>query len=336
MRLIYLDTSMWNVLCDQAPNATEVRKQLEANHAQIVLGLNAYFEMLRTPYGKNANISRGKNLFELLSQFFDTGLRVIRTWEEMLVQESRNVLEGTFGVDPFCERSFSDELVSRAKKLASGVRYPGTEDLVRRRDAQSARVASLAEQEIVDQAELRAELRSLMPAELPDFIERRSRGSEGQSLLAKYLPQVFSDCRCEQPIAADELAAKLLQSPTNRTAHATVRSGIYQIWRVTHNQDKTEKTPRVRRDVPDDLYHVANASYCHVFVTENRDGQAEAARYALPGCQILLYGDRKAPFFDWLCKNLADADKNTVEEQVEVGRKLMAEYQDTFRALAKS
>jgi len=62
--LIYLDTTIWNVLSEQNPRASKVCQSLAERSLGIVLGLNAYFEMLRSFYGKRPDA--GKRLFQPL------------------------------------------------------------------------------------------------------------------------------------------------------------------------------------------------------------------------------------------------------------------------------
>jgi hypothetical protein len=319
-RLIYLDTSIWNVLAEQAADAASAYKPFSERGVEITLGLNAYFEMLKSFYGKRPDaLSRGRKLFGCVDQYLGSGVRFVKTWEELLIQESKKILGIAASTDPFCAEGWQHMLRSAARDLASGDPHLGTRELMLKRDAHSDAVRNLASQNISCQAEMMSDLRSVHRSDLGDFLDQQIQGSSGRQLLAKYLSQIFPMFKEQFPIAADELAVRLLESKSNRVAHAIVRSDIYQNWRAAGRESGA-----VRPSVPDDSYHVVNASYCDMFITEDQDGQADAASHALAGVRALVYRDRQIPFFNWLDE----------QEQVGLGLEFMKEYRDTFRTLA--
>jgi len=143
-----------------------------------------------------------------------------------------------------------------------------------------------------------SDFQSVDPANLSQFLDKESRDITGRRLLAKYLSDIFPTFNMELPFAPEEFAVRLLKSTSNRVAHAIVRSDIYQNWRAARGET-------VRRCVPDDSYHVVNASYCDVFVTEDRDGQGDAAKCAIPGITVLICGNRAVPVAEWLLESLS-------------------------------
>ncbi len=320
-RLIYFDTSIWNVLAEQTLDAASACKSFSEWGVEITLGLNAYFEMLKSFYGKRPDaLSRGRKLFACVDQYLGSGVRFVKTWEELLIQESKKTLGIAASADLFCEEGWQGRLRSAARELASGNTYPGTRELVFKRDAEGGAVRNLASQNISRQPDMMSDLRSVNRANLGKFLDEQIQGSSGRQLLAKYLSQIFPMFNQELPTAADELAARLLESRSNRVAHAIVRSDIYQNWRAARKEFGA-----VRQSVPDDSYHVVNASYCDVFITEDRDGQADAASHALVDVTALVYRDRQVPLLNWL----------DGQEQVRRGLEFMMEFGDTFRGLAK-
>lgn len=295
-RLIYFDTTIWNVLSEQNPAAAGLCQGLAEGDLVIALGLNAYFEMLRSFYGKRPDA--GKRLFACLQQFLSSGVRIIRTWEELLIQEAKNVLENTAAVDLFLDADWHDRLLLASRDLSSGHPHSGTRELTSKRQGQSESVRSSAVQHIFNQPYMVSDLRSVDPANLSQFLDKESRGITGRRLLAKYLSDIFPMFDLKLPLAPEELAVKLLESTSNSVAHAIVRSDIYQNRRAARGNT-------VRTCVPDDSYHVVNASYCKVFVTEDRDGQGDAAKYAIPGIRVLIYGNRAIPVAEWLLESLS-------------------------------
>jgi hypothetical protein len=328
MRLIYVDTSVWNIIANEDLEVSAACRSLERKDWQLVLGLNAYFEMLKSFFGKRRD--RGSRLFMKLHQFLSAGTPLIRTWEELLVQESLDALRKTSRIDLFCEDSFRSQIAAQSERLASGDLRSGTKELILRRDLQSASVRDSATLSITSQPEMLADLRSIKQRDLTAFLDDRSTGPQGSSLLAKYLTDIFPMFGLPAQTAPRDLAAHLLASKSNRVAHSMARSDIYQCWRAAQKE-----IPGVRRCVPDDSYHVVNASYCDMFITEDRDGQADAAQYALLGCEVVLAENRETPFFEWLDGVLDTAEKREIGEQVKIGREIMAKHEETFRSLAK-
>lgn len=190
-QLIYLDTTIWNVLSDQNVDGAAACQRLAEHDLEITLGLNAYFEMLKSFYGKRPDASaRGKRLFACLRQFLTNGVRILKTWEELLIQESR-VSENGVSVDPFCDKRWHSMLLSAATDLATGRPHVGTRELMLKRDAQSENVRDSASKSIFSQPRMISDLRSVEPADLREFLDKESRGALGRRLLARYLSQIF-------------------------------------------------------------------------------------------------------------------------------------------------
>jgi len=73
---IYLDTMLWNELCDQNVNAAALISALSAQGKVLVLGAEAMYEMAKT---FKSNPTRGKQLFAYLKTFTDQGFSVYGT-----------------------------------------------------------------------------------------------------------------------------------------------------------------------------------------------------------------------------------------------------------------
>ena len=318
--LIYFDTSIWNILAQQRSIAVPGCRSLAERGIRVTLGLNAYFEMLKSFYGKRPDAeSRGRNLFACVYECLISGVHVAKTWEEVLIEEAKNTQDGARPVDTFCDEEWQTRLTSAARDLAGGKTHDGTRELMQKRDLRSEEVRNFASQSISTQPELVRDLLAIEPAALSKFLDEQVGGHKGHHLVAEYLSQIFPMFNEPLPQAADELATKLLESRSNRVAHAIVRCDIYQNWKAARRNSNT-----ARESVPDDPYHVVNAAYCNQFITADQDGQADAAAHTLYGVRSSVYRGRHVPFFDWL------------EEQIQLsmGLALMEEHKETFRALA--
>jgi hypothetical protein len=72
---IYLDTMLWNELCDQNVDAVALITALTAQGKVLVLGAEALYEMAKT---FKSNPTRGKELFAYLKKFTDLGILGVR------------------------------------------------------------------------------------------------------------------------------------------------------------------------------------------------------------------------------------------------------------------
>jgi hypothetical protein len=295
-RLIYLDTSIWNLLCDQAADAKKFCDMLAGFDSQAVLGLNAYQEMLKTFYGARANSKhRARQLIRCLDSFVRAGVPTINTWETWLVEESHSVTGKSNGVSVFLRENEQKNLAASLSSLVDNSPPRELEARLTARKEQNISLRNSAKNTIVRQPEILADLREVKETELSSFLDKESIGVRGAHLLARYLPQVFREMGLTLPMLPDPLASALLAQPSNRASRTIVRTDIYRNWRAANSPGITFPT-----SVPDDSYHVVNACYCDAFVTEDRDGQATAAINAVPGIRVLIYSDRETPVAEWL------------------------------------
>jgi hypothetical protein len=61
---IYLDTNVWNILCDHAVDPNELVASLAAKNANLVLSTHTFYELAKTFRASSDKASeRGKELF---------------------------------------------------------------------------------------------------------------------------------------------------------------------------------------------------------------------------------------------------------------------------------
>src|SRR5882724_6725482 len=120
-RLIYLDTTIWKVLSEQAPEGERARQLCSKLDVHFTLGLNAYFEMLKSFFGKRSNaLARGKQLFTCLRSYLESGVALLKTWEELLVEEARRSSGETVEMSLFSDATWTRYFVQGAQELAKG------------------------------------------------------------------------------------------------------------------------------------------------------------------------------------------------------------------------
>jgi hypothetical protein len=297
VRLIYLDTTIWNILAHQSPDEEKLCSDVSCANAQITLGLAAFYELMRTYFGTKLDAhDRGRRLFTCLRKFLAQRVPLLKTWEQLLVEEAENAPESIYAISPIeNEQRFVTTIKTATKEMSSGSLRPEAEKIVNERKAINRAVGDAAAINTLEQVGFTEWLRSIQADQFGSYLDRESVDEKGQELLAKYLPTVFKQFGKNLRLPPKQMASALLSDFQNRTAHALVRGDIYRSWEFARRDGVN-----FRPCVPDDSYHVANASCCHFFVTEDRDGQADVARYAVPNIQALLYRREQARFSEWL------------------------------------
>ena len=93
---IYLDTNIWNALCDQNVDPKSMVTALAAKSSAIVFGSHNVFE----PVTEEAT-ARGATLFAYVAKFLDLGIPIIRENMETLQLEAQAFAAGGGFVNPF-------------------------------------------------------------------------------------------------------------------------------------------------------------------------------------------------------------------------------------------
>jgi hypothetical protein len=68
---IYLDTMLWDRLCDERVDAQKLMAALSAKNKQLVLGTEVIYEMAKT---FRSNPARAQQLFAYLKSFTELGI----------------------------------------------------------------------------------------------------------------------------------------------------------------------------------------------------------------------------------------------------------------------
>jgi hypothetical protein len=295
--LIYFDTTMWNILCDQSVDARKFQDALRRHGSLVVLGINAYAELVKSFFGRRPE--RGPQLISCLDQFLQAGTPVVDSWEKWLIEESRLVSGMIDRFSLFLGEREQSNIASWTKGLLIHEPPKELQKRLTTRKEQTRILSESAAKALASQPDILEDLRRVQPEDISVFLDQESSRPRAEALLARYLPQVFAANQESLPMQPEPLARALLSMKSHRAAHAIVRVNIYRNWRAA-------RSPKVTfaKCVPEDSYHVANACYCDTFVTEDTDGQADAAIHAIQGIKTLVYRDRHISVADWLLKSL--------------------------------
>ena len=286
--LIYPDTVLWNELCDQGVDADELVSTLAGQSAQLVLGTEAVYEMAKTFQMRRPEAEqRGMGLFSYLGRFVQERIPCLRITSDILRAEMKRASRETKTIDIFLNDEDYMGLTEEVGKLSRGTFDSRADRFIAERKVQAAGVR----QEIAGHFGTRPKLNQIIaavPVEgLGEWIQEELRKS-GRRLLRWHLNREFPEA---SPKQITWLAKRLLASRAYRVSHAIVRSDLYLNWRYAQVQS-------ISRDVPDDLYHIVNASYCDLYVTRDKE-QGKYAPFVLGKTAVAVY-DGDTRLSEWL------------------------------------
>jgi len=285
--LIYADTSIWNCLNDQQVNGQNLLGSLAAHDKRFVLGENVLSEMAKTFQVSNPrSVDRAAKLFSCVKSFLDSGVLVLKPTWALLIEEALHVMKQ--GPEVMAFAPATDHLCQIVDKFSKGDFDSPALQLVRERRGEAQQTRAVAIAHLKARPKLTSILRQVSSANLPGWIARQAMSARGRAVLGGHLQVQFPS---NEPKELSYTAKKLLASRRYRVSHALVRSDLYVNWRCANHGS-------LRSDVPDDIFHVVNASYCDLFITTDRD-QAGYVVHALNRSKVLLYG-KTEPLSKWL------------------------------------
>jgi len=287
--LAYLDTTIWNVLCDQAVEASKLTNDLAAQSAQLVLGTNAVYELAKTFRGsRTAAPQRAVKLFSFLKPYVQLGIPLLRQTDDLLREEAKHAAKEIRYVELFYGSEDYKKLVAETEKLAQGNFDSRAAQFMPLREAEAKQSRYDLAAHIEGQPDLIRKLKAIPDSEVARWIEREVKGRGARRILAAHLAQVIKG-----PPLRDLtwLAKQLLASQRFKVSHALVRSDLYLNWRYC-------QVGTLGKDSIDDNYHGVNAGYCDLFVTAD-PGLAAYMSHVLTRTRVGLY-DRTVPVGKWL------------------------------------
>jgi len=290
--LLYLDTSIWNALCDQQVDAQTLLSNLADRNARLVLGPNVVYELAKT-FGTNkpGMSERGRTLFAYLQRFVRAEIPIFNEPAVLLRQEAARAAGEIDRVEVFWNQSNYSSLVSAVDNLSRGEFDENAKLFIKNRKSAARQTRVDMSGHLESRPALTQALERVNEDSLRAWIDREAQGPRGRRVLQSQLAIVFE----RGPDRKLTLLAKRLLAPRRyKISHAIVRSALYLNWRSAHRGS-------IRSDVPDDAYHGVNACYCDLFVTTEPD-QAFHAELVNSNVRAISY-DGSAPLALWLPQN---------------------------------
>jgi hypothetical protein len=285
--LIYLDTNIWNDLCDHAVDPKRFSESLGSKHASIVLSFPTVFELARTFKGAEAKgPSRGIRLFSCLKGFLDLGIPCTKEIMELLRAEVWAFKQGLREIEGFLRGEDFAKVTYDVSNLANGVVEGRVEQSIEERTALAKATRYGQIDHLKGREDMKRKLKEIPESQLAQWMASEMMTLSGADNLCDRLRRLFGYSPTR------DYASALLASPVANVAKGLVRADLYYNWRCA-NRDSNPP------DLMDDMHHVLQATYCDVYVTAESK-QLDYANLLLSASTHVAIYDRQMPVDRWL------------------------------------
>ena len=121
-RLIYPDTIIWNLLCDQKIHPDRLIESLRTRRATLVVSFHTVYELARNfERDEAAGNARGQQLFSYLKQYLDLGIPSTRQLWELIVAEAFAFENHLTVIDSLATGEEAAIEKQEVEKLANGI-----------------------------------------------------------------------------------------------------------------------------------------------------------------------------------------------------------------------
>jgi hypothetical protein len=291
---IYLDTILWNLLCDQSVEPEGFVQRLATKNARLVLGLHNFYELTKSfQTTRRQFLDRGKVLLSCFNRFIEAGAPCVKDNMELLAVEMWAAKLRVPVTDVFLSQEDRVLISSKVGSLGNGEFDEKADDFLKAQKQFALGTRSGQINFLEGRTDLKTRLQAVPSDNLERWLELQTKTSACIGLLTQHILQRFREV---PPNEAEEYAAALLAPPPKNFSRGVVRSDLYYNWRCANRGS-------VPKDLIDDMYHVLNAVYCDVYATREQ-GQAEYAPLILtPNTKVAIYSS--GPVDQWI-ENLAD------------------------------
>jgi hypothetical protein len=289
VKRIYLDTNVWNSLCDESVAASEFLASLHSRECSLVLSYQVVFELAKCFRSqRNGAPGRGVTLFAHLREFVNQDIPCVTEILEVLSEEMWALKVGR-SVNPFLPPVGYTTLKSNVGLLADGNFDERAAAFVEERTALALRTRAGPIAQLTLRPDVKQRLGDISDSEVEDWLRSETFSDRGAGLLAGHIRRQFPEASLED---ASEWALGMLASPICRLSRALVRADLYYNWRCA----KRGSNPS---DLFDDIYHVLNAVYCDVYATRERRHARYAGMLLAADTRVAIH-ETGTPTGDWV------------------------------------
>jgi len=288
MRLIYPDTIIWNLLCDQNVGPQELLDALRARRFTLVVSFHSVYELARNferdePVGN----ARGRQLFSYLKRYLDLDIPSTKQLWEMIIAEDQAFKKNLQAIDPLATPEESAIERSEVDKLSVGTVEGRVKDFLEKRRQFARDTKAQQEARIIESDKLREYLKAISDDDLATWMPRETLTTSGVSTLYQRFLKNAGPSRTLQYVHS------LLSFALADASRGTVHADLYSNWKCARDGSN-------RLDLVDDMLHVLQAMYCDLYVTEE-DNQLRYAPLLLTSrTRVEIYRDRSVPIDQWL------------------------------------
>jgi hypothetical protein len=257
---IYLDTDLWNTLFYQKVDPDELMQRLREEGAYLAFGSHNLYEIAKSFHRtKNQTKTKGKELVAFLMKFFEGPI--------LHPIESGELLKAEANVNKFMREPFADEIFVKAQEtnlfkaesqaLLQEPLRPDIADFIENRKMKVADLRTNQMARLANRPTLLARLKAVASKHLKTFLQNESQSAQALRILDFHLHHVFPAL----PLGlVREVSNILLNSGIAPFTHSLIRTTLYMNWRAANYGG-------LASDVPDDMYHVLNATYRDIYAT---------------------------------------------------------------------
>jgi hypothetical protein len=278
--LLYLDTIIWNLLCDQAVEPRTLVGSLASKNASLAFSFHSVYELART-----TSESRRIQLFSYFKGFLDLNSVCMKQIPDALMAETRAFQDGLRTVDPFASADEYGFVREEVDKLSGGLLEDRVKQFIEQRTQHSEAQRTQQKDHLSRRVDMQGKLAAVSAEKLETWIPLQVLTPSGADILSSH----FERMTLQRPTR--DFCLALLTSPVGNVARGIVRADLYYNWRCATRGSN-------RFDLMDDTLHVLQATYCDIYATAEAK-QSEYASLLLTDTRVEIY-DRKTPIDRWL------------------------------------
>lgn len=290
-KYIYLDTMIWNVLCDEAADPRQLVASLATKNANIALGLHNFYEFTKVFGNRTSEPSgRGERLLSYLKAALDAGIVCVKENDELLAAEMCALKLKGSSVNSFYSNKDRLLICDGVERLAKGGFDERTAKYISDQREFAANIRQTQKERLEGRPGAKHYLKTVTPDKLEQWLDVETCSLTGRQNLKDHIRRRFPEAT---EIEAMEYVSALLASPICRAARGMVRASSYYMWRCAYRDS-------VPSDLFDDMYHVLNSVYCDVYATQEARQEEYARLILTSNTRFALYAGQ-AKMDRWIC-----------------------------------
>jgi hypothetical protein len=169
---VYLETNLWNALCDHPVDVDTLVGSLGARAINLDFSDHCVTEMAKTFRGYGTAADRGRQLFSCLSRFVDAGTRCTKQNMELIPAELTALTSKT-EVEPFLSTKEHAQLKADIDKLASGIFDEAANRLIDERIEFARRTRQAQIRHLELRPEMKQKLMAISPDAFPTWLDEQ-------------------------------------------------------------------------------------------------------------------------------------------------------------------